>query len=139
MRSRLAVAVFPALLAGPLFAADWVSFRANDPNVTFYVDRASVKVSGPTVSFWETMMFDKPNRKDEVSGRLIKEKRVYRVMNCRSRTQGYRYGAIYGENGKLIESVLVDETKVEMAPIVEGSVAEGEHRMVCETVAGDSR
>jgi hypothetical protein len=116
-------------------AADWVTIKANDQNVTFYVDRASVKTEGALVTFWESMVFAKPSRKDDVSGKLIKEKRVYRVMHCINRTQGFRYGATYGENGKLIEALTVDEAHVEMAPVASGSVADGELNLVCDVAA----
>lgn len=116
-------------------AADWVTIKANDQNVTFYVDRASVRTEGALVTFWESMVFAKPTRKDDVSGKLIKEKRVYRVMHCINRTQGFRYGATYGENGKLIEALTVDEAHVEMAPVAAGSVADGELSLVCDVAA----
>ena len=116
-------------------AADWVTIKANDANVTFYVDKASVRAEGALVTFWESMVFAKPTRKDDVSGKLIKEKRVYRVMHCINRTQGFRYGATYSDNGKLIEALTVDEGHVDMAPVAAGSVADGEMNLVCDVAA----
>jgi hypothetical protein len=120
-------------------SVDWVPIRGSDPNITFYVDRSSINEAGESVSFWESLVYTRPDKVDDVSGKYIKEKRVYRVMNCHKRTQGFRYGGTFAENGRLIEALTLEEHQMQMVPITAGTVAEGEFKLVCETVAKKSR
>jgi regulator of extracellular matrix RemA (YlzA/DUF370 family) len=92
---------------------------------------ARVTVEGKKVTFWERVEFVKPDQIDEVSGRLIKFKRIQRVMDCEARLQGVLRGSLFGENNKLIEAIINDADKVQMNPIPPGTVAEQELALVC--------
>ena len=83
------------------------------------------------VTFWEKVIYEKAEQKDEVTDRPIKEKHVHRVMSCVQRTQGFKYGATFAEGGKMIESLVVDAARVELTPIAPRTVAEEELRLVC--------
>jgi hypothetical protein len=120
-----------AMMAISAFGADWMSTKSSDRNETFYVDKASVQRNGNVVTFWEKLVFENPVKVDDVSGKLIKEKRVYRIMNCQNQTQGFRYGATFADDGKLIESISHDDSQVRKNPVAPGSVAAWEMRLMC--------
>lgn len=105
--------------------------RARDPNLTFYVDQDSITESKSLVTFWEKLIYEKPQQRDEVTDRLIKEKHVHRVMSCVQRTQGFKYGATFAEGGKMIESLVIPDARIDLAPIAPRTVAEEELRLVC--------
>ena len=117
--------------AASAWSESWIVVHARDPNRTFYVDQDSIIESRFLVTFWEKLIYEKPEQKDEVTDRLIKEKHVHRVMSCVQRTQGFKYGATFAEGGKMIESLLVDDARVELTPIAPRTVAEEELRLVC--------
>jgi hypothetical protein len=125
------------LCGNPALAAeDWQTITTNAPNISFLVDKGSLERKGSLVYFRERMTFAKPEVKEEVSGRLIKEKRVQRVMNCVERTQGIVYGAIYAEGGAFITSTSFDDALKTMTAIPGGTVAEEELRLVCPPPSG---
>ncbi len=112
-------------------AEDWHVFTLGQGNVSLAMDKSSLVIDGKKVSFWERVEFARPDQIDEVSGRLIKSKRIQRVMHCEARTQGVLRGSLFGENNKLIEAIIIDVDKVEMQPIAAGTVAEQQWAMVC--------
>jgi hypothetical protein len=117
-------------------AEDWLTISTNSPNISFFIDKSSVERTGDMVQFWEKMIFAKPDVKDEGSGKMIKEKRVQRVMDCQAHTQGVVYGAIYGEDGSFITSTSFEGAQRAMTAIPPGTVAEQEFRMVCAKPSG---
>ncbi len=112
-------------------AEDWHVFTLNQSNLSLAIDKSSIVVEGKTVRFWERVEFARPDQIDEVSGRLIKSKRIHRIMHCEARTQGVLRGSLFGENNKLIEAIMVEVDKVDMKAITPGTVAEQEWAMAC--------
>lgn len=112
-------------------AEDWLPLPVVSGNVSLALDKNSLAIEGSQAMFWERAQFERAEEKDEVSGRMITSKRVYRVMNCANRTQGVLRGSLFGENGKLIESIILLPEKVQMEAIPAGSVAEYEFNLVC--------
>lgn len=121
---------------GPAHAAeDWVVIPSEAPDVTFSVDKSSLERHGELVRFREKLHYAKPEVRDGVSGRLIAEKRTRRVMNCTAKTQGLIQGATYGENGKFISSIAMDDMKIVMSPIPPNTIAASEWILVCGAAA----
>lgn len=109
----------------------WVEIPNNDPAITFWLDKNSVKWRGEWVSVWEKIVYEQPKIKDEASGKLVKEKKVHRLMHCTDHTQGVLFGATYAENGRFISSVSYDEKQIQMSPIPTGTLAAEQLRLVC--------
>jgi hypothetical protein len=131
LTTLLAAAAAGILGAPSAWSESWIVVRARDPNLTFYVDQDSIIEAKSMVTFWEKLIYEKPEQKDEVTDRLIKEKHVHRVMSCAQRAQGFKYGATFAEGGKMIESLVVPDGRVELTPIAPRTVAEEELRLVC--------
>jgi hypothetical protein len=119
-----------------LAAEDWLPIPTNSPNIAFAIDKASVERSDAVATFWERMVFTKPETRDEGSGKMIKEKRVQRLMQCEERTQAVIYGAIYAEDGSFITSTSFDAAHREMTAIPPGTIAEVEFKAVCAKPSG---
>jgi hypothetical protein len=120
-------------------AEDWLVIPTASKNITFSIDRNSLQRDGALVRFREKLTYAKPEQRDEISGHLIAEKRMHRVMNCAERTTGLIHGAMYNEHGRFITSTSIDEAKIEMTGIPPGTTAAGEFSVVCpavETPAG---
>lgn len=100
-------------------------------NATFSVDLESVERSDNKVTFWEKLIYAKPEQKDPASGRMIKEKLVRRILDCADRTLGYTRGVVLAEQGRTIQAVAIDEARVQMQPIPAGSSANRELMLVC--------
>lgn len=115
--------------------AQWVPVAASAENLAFAVDVASIQRKGETVTFRERVVFANPDQRDAVSGKLIKEKHALRAMRCNDRTQGVKSGTLFDENGRVIESVSVDDHLIHWLSIPQGSVAEREFDLVCEPKA----
>jgi hypothetical protein len=112
-------------------AEEWITIPNSDPNITFSFDKASIARRGNLVRVWEKMVYTQPQIKDEASGKMIKEKKVHRLMNCDDYTQGVIYGATYTENGRFISSVSYDEPQAQMSAVPFGTLAAEELRIVC--------
>jgi hypothetical protein len=127
---RFALLIVPTLAASvSIQAQDWVAIPAEQPNVIFSVDLASIERKGNRVKFQEKLTFEQPTVTDSASGKPIKEKRVRRIMDCKDKTQGVLSGSMISDTGSLIE--MVSYEKLEMKPIPAGTLAEEEHRLVC--------
>lgn len=113
-------------------AEDWLVIPTGHPNITFAIDKGSVERGGNRVRFWEKLTYAKPEFLDEVSGYLVKEKKMHRIMHCTDKTQGLLHGITYGEQGRFITSMSVDEAKIMMNEIPPNTVAEWEHMQVCQ-------
>lgn len=123
-------------------AEDWLVIPTAQPNITFSIDRNSLERNGNIVKFREKLMYAKPEIRDEISGHLIAEKRMHRVMNCAEKTTGLIHGAMYNEKGRFITSTSIDEEKMVMAEIPPNTTASGEFSIVCgsaERPAGQGR
>lgn len=116
-------------------AEDWLAIPAATPNITFSIDKNSLERNGNLVKFREKITYAKPEIRDEVSGYLIAEKKTYRVMNCAEQTQGLIHGSTYGEHGRFITSISVDEAKVAMSEIPPNTIAASELALVCGAVS----
>jgi len=127
------LAVLLALTAySPAHAAEeWLTIPTASDNITFSIDKAHLKRSGKVVKFWEKIVYTQPTVKDETSGKMIKEKKMHRIMNCAKRTQGLLHGVTYGEQGDFITSLSLDEDKTSMTPIPDKTVAATEFEIVC--------
>lgn len=110
---------------------DWLVLNPHEKNVFIAIDPGSVVKQGGKVIFWERVEFERPEEKDEVSGRMIKYKRVQRIMDCAAKTQGVLRGSTFGENNKLIEAIILDAEKVPMNPVPPGTVAHQQFEIVC--------
>ena len=117
----------------PVLAADdWQIIATASPNATFTVDIGNIQRRDNNVYFWEKLIYKKPETRDAVSAKWIKEKRVHRLINCVEKTQGYTEGFTYGENESFISSISLDEIKIKMSPIPPDTVAAKEYALVCE-------
>lgn len=114
-----------------LAAESWRAMATSTTNVLFSVDEASLEREGDVVKFWERLVYVMPVRRDEVSGRMVKEKRVQRLMNCALKTQGYLYGSLIGEDGRRIEANSVPPGAVKMTPIPPNTLAAEELAWAC--------
>ena len=137
-RPALRVCLFVLALCGSLnvlAAEQWVAVGADSERLAFSVDMGSVLRKGESVTFRERLVFTNPDQRDAVSGKLIKEKQALRVMRCNDRTQGVKSGTLFDENGRMIETVSVDDCLIHWLPIPPGSVAEREFDLVCDSMA----
>lgn len=114
---------------------DWLVIQTATPNITFSIDRSSLEKNGNLVKFREKMTYAKPEIRDEVSGHLIAEKKMHRVVNCAEQTQGLIHGSTYAEHGRFITSISVDEATVNMSEIPPNTIAAIEFTLVCGAVA----
>ena len=117
--------------ATPAAAENWVSIPTAWTNAAFSVDLDSVARNGSKVTFWEKLVYAKPDQKDPASGRMIKEKLVRRILDCANRTMGYTRGVVLAEQGRTIQAVSIDETRVQMQSIPAISSANRELALVC--------
>lgn len=136
--AALACALGGALVArsAACAAEDWVTVSTPSANVSFAIDRSSIKRTGPLVQFWEKMAYARPEGRDEASNKPIKEKKVQRLMDCGRRTQAVLFGAVYAEDGSFITSTTFEHPEKAMAAIPPGTIAEDELRFVCGTPHG---
>jgi regulator of extracellular matrix RemA (YlzA/DUF370 family) len=112
-------------------AEEWQSIPTNSPNITFSIDKGTQERNGNQVKFWEKITYAKPEVKDDVSGNMIKEKKIRRIMNCADKTQGLISGITYGENGRFITSISLDDTQIRLSAIPPNTVAAAEFALVC--------
>jgi hypothetical protein len=131
------LAVLLALTAySPAHAAEeWLTVPTESDNITFSIDKVHLKRSGKVVKFWEKIVYTHPAVKDETSGKMIKEKKMHRIMNCAERTQGLLHGVTYGEQGNFITSLSLDEDKTSMTAIPDNTVAATEFEIVCANIS----
>ncbi len=115
---------------------EWLTIPTASDNITFSIDKAHLKRSGKVVKFWEKIVYTQPEARDETSGKMIKEKKMHRIMNCAKRTQGLIHGVTYGEQGDFITSLSLDENKTSMTVIPHNTVAETEFEIVCAKLPG---
>jgi regulator of extracellular matrix RemA (YlzA/DUF370 family) len=52
-------------------------------------------------------------------------------MNCADKTQGLISGITYGENGRFITSISLDDTQIRLSAIPPNTVAAAEFALVC--------
>lgn len=114
---------------------DWLVIPTATPNLAFSIDKGNLEKKGNLIKFWEKMTYAKPDIRDEVSGYLIAEKKMHRVMNCAEKTQGLIHGSTYGEHGRFITSISVDEAKIAMSEIPPNTIAASELTLVCGATA----
>lgn len=123
--------IFLLLAAQSVHSQEWTRLQTSDPNVLFVIDLDSLQREGDLAMFSERLTFDKPDKVDQASGMLIREKLVHRIMDCKNKTQGMLSGSMRSDSGSLIEQVTFDRNQMVMAPIPTGSLAEKELEMVC--------
>lgn len=109
----------------------WLKLSASSANAQFEIEMNSVERKGDVAKFRERLTFLKPERADPYSGRLIKEKRVVRMMNCADRTQAVKAGGVFDPGGRLVEWVMVEDDLIEWFAIPPATVAEREFSTVC--------
>jgi len=133
LRKAKLLAVLLALATySPAHAAEeWLNVPTASDNITFSIDKVHLKRSGKVVKFWEKIVYTQPTVTDEISGKMIKEKKMHRIMNCANRTQGLLHGVTYGEQGDFITSLSLDEDKASMTVIPDKTVAATEFEIVC--------
>jgi hypothetical protein len=112
-------------------AESWRAFPTIAKNVLFAVNEASLVRNGDVVKFWERLVYVVPEIRDETMGKMVKEKRVHRVMNCKDKTQAYLYASQIAEDGARIEEAYRNEDKLKMTPVRAGSIAEKELLWAC--------
>lgn len=135
LRGVAALIVALASAFNVIAAEQWVPLEAHSERLAFAVDVASIQRKGETVTFRERVVFTNPDQRDAVSGKLIKEKHALRVMRCKAKTQGVKTGWLFDDNGRMIETVSVEDRLIHWLPIPEGSVAERQFDLVCEPKA----
>ncbi len=116
-------------------AENWVRIPTTAPNVEFMIEMGELERSGNIVKFKEKLTFLQPEKLDPYSGKLIKEKKVVRLINCQNRTQGVKSGGVFDPKGKLIEWVMVEDNQIEWFAVPTGTVAERELKLVCNSAA----
>lgn len=114
---------------------EWLNVPTASDNIIFSIDKVHLKRSGKVVKFWERIVYTQPTTKDETSGKMIKEKKMHRIMNCEKRTQGLLHGVTYGEQGDFITSLSLDEDKASMTAIPDKTVAATEFEIVCANIS----
>lgn len=135
--TKLLVVLLALVAHSPAHAEEeWLIIPTDSDNITFSIDKVHLKRSGKVVKFWEKIVYTQPTAKDETSGKMIKEKKMHRIMNCAKRTQGLIHGATYGEQGNFITSISLDENKTSMTAIPHNTVAETEFEIVCAKFPG---
>jgi len=107
-------------------AESWLSLPNSNSNILFSVDENSLTRENDIVKFKERLIYVRPELTDPVSGKMVKEKIVQRVMNCKARTQAYMYAALIAENGKRLEEIFLNEDKLTMTAIPSQSLADTE-------------
>lgn len=112
-------------------AEDWQTVVTVSDNLVFAIDHGRVERKGDLVTFWEKLVYIRPDTKDETSGKWIKEKKVKRIMHCKEKTQGYIEGITYGDKDIFITAISLTEPQVKMNPIPPNTVAEKEFDIVC--------
>ena len=123
-----------------VFAAEeWVTIPTNASDVTFLIDKGSIKRKKNIVRFWEKITYGQPDVVDPASGKLVKEKKVHRIMDCLKNTQSLIYGATFADDGKFITSVSYEESKIKMTTIPPGTLAAEELKLVCGELANKAR
>jgi hypothetical protein len=136
-KARLLAALLALAANNPAHAEEeWLTIPTSSDTLTFSIDKVHLKRSGKVVKFWEKIVYNPPTVKDETSGKMIKEKKMHRVMNCADRTQGLLHGVTYGEQGNFIASLSLDEDKTPMTAIPANTVAAAEFEIVCANIAG---
>lgn len=133
IRSRVCrwIGLCPLMACSPVLAQSWLAMPTAEPNVLFSVDEASLGRAGDTVKFWERLVFVQPRQRDEVTGRMVKEKRIHRIMNCGDKTQGHDFGSLVGEDGRNIETISINAADVRMTSVPSGTLAETEMLWAC--------
>ncbi len=116
-------------------AEQWRELPTNAPNVVYAIDFDSLERQGDVVRFREKLTYRVPVLTDSASGRLLKEKHMRRVMQCDRHTQGLLSGALYSDDGHMIEQVSFNAEQVVMSAIPAGSLAEFELNLVCSQPA----
>lgn len=120
-------------------AEEWLTVPTASDNITFSIDKVHLKRSGKVVKFWEKIVYTQPTVTDEISGKMIKEKKMHRIMNCANRTQGLLHGVTYGEQGDFITSLSLDEDKASMTVIPDKTVAATEFKIVCANASSKQK
>jgi hypothetical protein len=115
-------------------AERWVKIPTTAANVEFMIDMGEIERDGNVVKFREKLTFLQPEKLDPYSGKLIKEKKVVRLINCQNHTQGVKSGGVFDPKGKLIEWVMVEDNQIEWFAVPAGTVAERELKLVCNAV-----
>lgn len=129
--------LLPALPAGS--AEDWIRLPLADDNVAYFIDAGSLERKNNRVRFRERISFATPDQRDDASGKFIKEKRIVRLMDCASRTQGMLEGSLISDQGRMIESVATPESQVAMSAVPAGSLAAWELDFVCKLTTGEGQ
>lgn len=120
-----------AITCLPVHAESWLAMPTADNNILFSVDEASLAREGDVVTFWERLVYVQPAKRDEASGKLVKEKRIHRLMHCTQKTQGHDFGSLIAEDGRRIEAVTLNATEVKLTPVPPGTLAEQEWLWAC--------
>lgn len=128
---RLAFAVLGIAAVPAAWAERWVKIPTTTANVEFMIEMDAIERAGNIVKFREKLVFLQPEKLDPYSGKQIKEKKVVRLINCQSRTQGVKSGGVFDPKGKLIEWVMVEDNQIEWFAVPPGTVAERELKLVC--------
>lgn len=115
-------------------AESWLALPNSNSNILFSVDENSLIRKNDIVKFKERLIYVRPELTDTVSGKMIKEKIVRRIMNCKERTQAYIYAALIAENGKRLEESFLNEDKVTMTAIPPKSLADTELEWACKHI-----
>ncbi|MDE3009855.1 MAG: hypothetical protein KGI67_03115, partial [Pseudomonadota bacterium] len=123
--------------AQPTHRPEWMHVPASDPNMEFYLDRASIEVHHGEVDFWDVVIFRQPTQRDETSERWIKEKRTLRRVRCANGQQALIKGSSFDEQGHLIEAVQLPPSGARFVQVHPGSVAASELYRVCREAGID--
>lgn len=128
----------PPASADAVHHAEWVHVPASDPNMDFYIDRASIALHDSEVEFWDVVIFRKPTQHDDTSDRWIKEKRTLRRVRCALGQQALVKGSSFDEAGHLIEAVALPPAGAQFVQVHPGSVAASELYRVCHEAGIDA-
>ena len=131
-KTHLGIAVVSLLINWPVFAAEsWRAMPNTNSNILFSIDENSLIKKDNIVRFTEKLVYVVPEIKDSSSGKMVKEKVVYRVMHCKDNTQAYLRARLIDVDNKLIEEQFLDEEKLSMVPVPPGSLADIELKWAC--------
>jgi hypothetical protein len=127
MRKTLVALALAAL--HPAHAAEWaIAYDASNGEVVTFIDVASVKRAGSTVTFW-VKSFTKPDPKSQLRNLLAR----YRV-DCDEQTSLMLMTVAYLKNGDNRSDTSPD---IKPTPLVPGSIGEMHAAIVCDKAFPD--
>ena len=114
--------------ATPEAAAEWSHLGTSEGGAEIYVDRATFRKSGNTVSLW--MMEDYKSART-FSGKTFLSARLQHEYDCKDRTRRTLQSSLYSANKGAGSTVLTSSKASDWRPVSAATVAETLWNMAC--------